>query len=63
MEGTGIVGLLILIADIYAIVKVIQSGAETAMKAVWILVILLLPIIGLVIWFFMGPGGRGGAGR
>ncbi len=63
MDGIGIVGLLVLLADIYAIIKVVQSGAETAIKAVWILVILLLPVIGLVLWFFMGPGGRARAGR
>lgn len=63
MDGIGIVGLLVLIADIYAIVMVVQSGAETVNKVVWVLVILLLPIIGLVLWFFMGPGGRARAGR
>lgn len=63
MEGIGIVGLLVLIADIYAIIKVVQSGADTATKTVWVIVILLLPVIGLVLWFFMGPGGGTRAGR
>jgi len=55
-----IVGLLILIADIYAIVKIIQSSAEALKKTIWIVVILLLPVIGLVIWYLMGPGGKDG---
>jgi len=54
----GIIGILILIADIYAIVKIAQSGASTGAKVLWILIILLLPLIGLVIWFFAGPGGN-----
>jgi hypothetical protein len=53
--GTSIVGILILIADIWAIVNVIQSGTSGGKKALWILLILLLPIIGLIIWFLAGP--------
>ena len=55
-----IIGLLILIADIYAIIKVVQSSAPTVNKVIWIVVILVLPIIGLIIWYLMGPGGKDG---
>lgn len=50
-----IIGIIILIADIWAIVQIVQSSATTGMKAVWVLVILFLPLIGLIIWFFVGP--------
>lgn len=53
----GILGLLILIADIYAVVKILQSGADTAKKVLWILLVVLLPVIGLIAWFFLGPKG------
>lgn len=56
----GILGLLILIADIYAIIKVVQSSASGLKKLLWIILILVLPILGLIIWFFAGPGGKGG---
>ena len=56
----GLLGLLILIADIYAIIKIVQSSASGLKKLVWVLVVLVFPIIGLIIWYFMGPGGRGG---
>jgi hypothetical protein len=55
----GIIGLIILIADIYAIVKTIQSSAPGLHKVLWILAIVLLPVLGLIIWFFFGP--RGGS--
>jgi len=58
MEVNGILGLLILLADIYAIVQIIQSSTTSGSKAVWILLVLLLPIVGLIIWFFAGPGGK-----
>lgn len=53
----GILGLLVLIADIYAILQVWKSGAGTAEKLIWTIVILVLPVIGLLIWFFAGPRG------
>lgn len=52
---SGLVGLLILIADIWAIINVIKSGAETLHKVLWIVLILVLPLIGLIIWYFAGP--------
>ena len=55
IEITGIFGLLILIGDIWAIVSTVQSHASTGTKVVWILLILLLPFIGLILWFFLGP--------
>lgn len=56
MDLTGIGGLLILIADIYAIVMILQSSAKGIEKLIWALVVFFLPLIGLIIWFFAGPG-------
>jgi hypothetical protein len=51
-----IIGLLIVIADIWAIIKVFQSDSSMIAKILWTLVILIFPFIGLVIWYFAGPG-------
>ncbi|MCU7853652.1 MAG: PLD nuclease N-terminal domain-containing protein [Candidatus Thiodiazotropha sp. (ex Monitilora ramsayi)] len=56
MEFTGIIGLIILIAVIYAIVMIVQSSAKGIEKLIWSLVVFFLPLIGLVIWYFAGPG-------
>lgn len=53
----GLFGLIILIADIYAIFRVLTSGASTVAKIVWTLVILLLPILGFIAWLIAGPKG------
>ncbi len=50
-----IIGLLILIADIWAIVNIVQSGESVGKKALWVVLVLVLPVIGLVIWYFAGP--------
>jgi hypothetical protein len=51
----GILGLAVLVADIWAILKVVQSRAKTGEKVGWTVLILVLPLIGLVIWWFAGP--------
>jgi hypothetical protein len=61
IEVGGILGLLVLIADIWAIVNVIGSAASTGSKLLWVLLILLLPVIGLIIWFVAGPRRTGAA--
>jgi len=55
LEVTSLFGLLILIADVWAIVNIFQSPASTGTKVLWTVLVLLLPVIGLIIWFFAGP--------
>jgi len=55
LEGIGIGGLLILIANVYAIIKTLGSNATTGSKVFWIILILLLPLLGVIILFFAGP--------
>ncbi len=55
----GIVGLLVLIASIYAIYNVITSGASTGAKVIWTLIILILPVLGFIAWLIAGPKSSG----
>ena len=48
-------GLVILVLDVYAIVKIIGSGASTASKVLWVVLILLLPMLGFLLWLLAGP--------
>ena len=56
MDLAGIGSVLLLIADIYAIVMILQSSADTLKKLLWTVVVILLPLIGLIVWYFAGPG-------
>ena len=58
-EYGGFLGLLILAADIWAILNVFQSGASNGAKVVWTLVVIVLPLLGFALWFFLGPRGKG----
>ena len=59
MEIGGLFGLLVLAGDIWAILNIAQSSTTMGKKLVWILVVLILPLLGLIIWFFAGPRGKG----
>ncbi|AQT61970.1 MAG TPA: PLDc N-terminal domain-containing protein [Cellvibrio sp.] len=55
IEVSGILGLILLICVVYAIVKTTQSNASTGNKVIWIVVLLLLPLLGFILWFLFGP--------
>ncbi|MGI9592218.1 MAG: PLDc N-terminal domain-containing protein [Myxococcota bacterium] len=54
MLGT-ILSILILIADVWAIIQIAQTKESAGTKALWIVLILVLPLLGLAIWYFAGP--------
>lgn len=55
LEISGLGGLLILALDIWAIVSIIGSAASTGKKVLWVLLVLILPILGFIIWLIAGP--------
>ena len=55
---SGVLGLLILIGDIWAIINILQSTASNEKKLSWIVAVVLLPLLGLILWFFLGPRDR-----
>lgn len=54
----GLFSLIILALDIWAIINVVRSSAGTGAKVLWILLIVILPLVGLIIWALMGPRAR-----
>jgi hypothetical protein len=54
MPYASIWGLLVLIADVWAIVNIIQSGVVTERKILWVVVVAVLPVLGVVLWFLLG---------
>ncbi|HEY2676735.1 MAG TPA: PLDc N-terminal domain-containing protein [Steroidobacteraceae bacterium] len=51
----GLGGLIVLVADVWAIVNIFQSRAETGMKVVWTVVVIVLPVLGFILWLIWGP--------
>ena len=54
----GIVGVLVLIGDIWALINILQSSADNGKKLLWVVVVVLLPLVGLILWYFLGPRNR-----
>ena len=55
----GLVGLVIFVLDIVAIVDVIRSGKSSGYVALWIILILFLPLLGMLLYFLVGKNSKG----
>jgi succinate dehydrogenase/fumarate reductase cytochrome b subunit len=55
MQYQGLGGVIVLIADVWAIVNIFQSGADTGRKVLWTVLVILLPVLGFILWYFLGP--------
>ena len=55
---SGIGGVIVLILDLYALLNVFQSRDENLKKAVWAALIIVLPVFGVILWYFLGPRGK-----
>jgi len=50
-----LLGILVLIADVWAIVNIFQSSADTGRKVLWTVLVIILPLLGFILWYFFGP--------
>lgn len=55
---SGFGGLLLLILDLWALVSILNSPRDTGTKVLWVLLVLLLPLLGFLLWLFAGPRSR-----
>ena len=52
---TTLLGLVHLVLFIWALISIWQSSASGLAKLTWTLIVFFLPLIGLIVWFFIGP--------
>ncbi|NNG03066.1 MAG: PLDc_N domain-containing protein [Inquilinus sp.] len=57
-EFQGLLGLIHLGLVIWALVSIVQSRVSTAHKVLWILLVVVFPLLGFLIWLFAGPRSR-----
>ncbi len=55
IEIAGLGSLILLGLNIWAFISIIGSSAGTGAKVLWCLLVLILPLVGFIIWFFAGP--------
>ena len=56
MRELGFWGIIHLVLVVYAAVRILDSSADTLRKVIWIAVVAAFPLVGLIIWFLIGPG-------
>jgi hypothetical protein len=56
MGDLGIFGIIHLALVIYAALQIFNSSADTIKKIIWIVIVAIFPLVGLIVWFFIGPG-------
>ncbi len=49
-----ILGLIVLALDIIAIVDCAKSAMSTGKKVLWIILVLVLPLVGMILYFWLG---------
>ena len=47
----GLLGLIILALDIYAVINILKESWSDLKKVVWILLVILFPVIGMAVYF------------
>lgn len=53
-----VLGLIILVLDVIAIVSVLGGTSSPGRKLLWVVVILLFPVIGVIVYFLIGQSPR-----
>lgn len=56
MGDLGIWGLIHLAVVIYAAIQIWGSSEEQVKKIIWIAAVAIFPLVGLIVWFLIGPG-------
>jgi hypothetical protein len=51
---SGIIALVILVLDIIAVIDAVKSSLDTGKKVLWIVLIIVLPIVGLILYYLLG---------
>lgn len=49
-----LIGIIILVAWILAIISIVGASKPAGWKLVWILIVLLLPLLGTILYFLIG---------
>ena len=50
----GLIGLIIIVFDIIAIVDLFKGAKETGKKILWLILILIFPLLGVILYFLLG---------
>lgn len=53
-QTTGCIGLFVLIVDILCIIQIVEGSKSNLKKALWIVLVIVFPVLGALIWLLLG---------
>ena len=56
MGELGVFGIIHIAIVVYALIQIFGSSAATGSKVLWVLIVAIFPVVGVIVWFFFGPG-------
>lgn len=56
MGDIGIWAIFHVALVVFAALRILNSSADTVRKIIWIVIVAVFPLVGLVVWFLIGPG-------
>ena len=56
MDELGVFGIIHLAIVVYALLQIFGSAATTGKKVLWVLIVAMFPVVGVIVWYFIGPG-------
>lgn len=51
---SAILSIAVLVLDIIAIVDIVKSSMSNGKKALWVVLVLFLPVVGMILYFVVG---------
>jgi hypothetical protein len=51
-------GVIVFLLDIWALIAILQSGGTPVERLIWVIIILVLPLVGFIVWYLIGPGSK-----
>jgi hypothetical protein len=58
MLGSGLIGIACLVAWIWALIDILKHDFEGYNKLIWLVLVLALPFLGVILYYFIGRGQR-----
>jgi hypothetical protein len=53
-----IIGIITILLIIWALIGILQSSASPVEKLIWVIIILVIPLVGFLLWYLIGPGSK-----
>lgn len=57
VRSGSLIGFIVLILDIIAIIEIFKSSRDMISKLLWTLLILIFPLVGVILYYFLGRKG------